>query len=68
MPRKHLKQALKLTPESPIAWIEYGNALLLLHGDKREDDVAEAYDKAAHLKPRDAMEALDAAWAKAQLE
>jgi len=65
---KHLKQALKLTPASPIAWIEYGNALLLLHGDKREDDVAEAYDKAAKLKPHDAMEALDAAWAKAQLE
>ena len=65
---KHLKQALKLTPESPIAWIEYGNALMLMHGDKREDDAAEAYDKAARHKPRDAMEALDAAWAKAQLE
>jgi len=65
---KHLKQALKLTPDSPIAWIEYGNALLLLHGDKREDDAAEAYDQAAKLKPRDAMEALDAGWAKAQLE
>jgi tetratricopeptide (TPR) repeat protein len=65
---KQLKQALKLTPESPIAWIEFGNALLLLNGDKREDDAAEAYDKAARLKPRDAMEALDAAWAKAQLE
>jgi tetratricopeptide (TPR) repeat protein len=65
---KHLKQALKLTPDSPIAWIEYGNALLLLHGDKREDDAAEAFDKAAKLKPRDAMEALDAAWAKSQLE
>ena len=65
---KHLKQALKLTPDSPIAWIEYGNALLLLHGDKREDEAAEAYDKASKLKPRDAMEALDAAWAKAQLE
>ena len=65
---KQLKEALKLTPDSPIAWIEYGNALLLLHGDKREDDAAEAFDKAAKLKPRDAMEALDAAWAKAQLE
>ncbi len=65
---KHLKQALKLTPESPIAWVEYGNALILLHGDKREDDAAEAFDEAAKLKPRDAMEALDAAWAKAQLE
>lgn len=65
---KHLKQALKLTPDSPIAWIEYGNGLLLLHGDKREDEVAEAWDKAANLKPRDAMEALDAAWARDQLE
>jgi tetratricopeptide (TPR) repeat protein len=65
---KQLKLSLKLTPESPIAWVEYGNALLLLYGDKREDDVAEAYDKAANLNPHDAMEALDAAWAKAQLE
>lgn len=65
---KHLKQALKLTPESPIAWIEYGNGLLLLHGDKREDEVAEAYDKAAKSKPRDAMEALDAGWAREQIE
>lgn len=65
---KHLKQALKLTPEAPIAWIEYGNGLLLLHGSKREDEVAEAWDKAAKLKPRDAMEALDAAWAREQLE
>lgn len=65
---KHLKQALKLTPASPIAWIEYGNGLLLLHGEQREDEVAEAWDKAAKLKPRDAMEALDANWAREQLE
>jgi tetratricopeptide (TPR) repeat protein len=65
---KHLKQALKLTPASPIAWVEYGNGLLLLHGDKREDEVAEAWDKAAKLKPRDAMEALDAGWAREQIE
>lgn len=65
---KNLKHALKLTPDSPIAWIEYGNGLQLLHGDKRDDDVAEAWDKAAKLKPRDAMEALDVAWARAQLE
>ena len=65
---KHLGQALKLTPASPIAWIEYGNGLLLLYGDQREDDVAEAWDKAARLSPRDAMEALDARWAREQLE
>ncbi|HEX7916320.1 hypothetical protein [Rudaea sp.] len=65
---KQLKEALKLTPDSPIAHVEYGNALMLLYGDKREDDVAEAYSKAAKLKPKDAMEALDAAWAREQIE
>ncbi len=65
---KQLKEALKLTPDSPIAWIEYGNAQLLLRGEKGEDDAAEAFAKAAKLKPRDAMEALDAAWAREQIE
>jgi tetratricopeptide (TPR) repeat protein len=65
---KQLKEALKLTPDAPIAWIEYGNALLLLYGDKREDDAAEAYSKAAKLKPREAMEALDVAFAREQIE
>ena len=65
---KHLTTALKLTPESPIAHLEHGNLLLLLHGDKREDDAANAFEKAGKLKPRDAMEKLDAEFAKAQLE
>ncbi len=65
---EHLKTSTKLTPDSPVAWIEYGNGLLLLFGNKREDDAAEAYDKAAKLKPKDAMEALDVVHAKAQLE
>jgi hypothetical protein len=64
---KQLKEALKLTPDSPIAWIEYGNAQLLLRGEKGEDAAAEAFAKATKLKPRDAMEALDAGWAKDQL-
>lgn len=64
----HIKAALKLTPDSPIAHIEYGNVLMLLHGDRKEDDAAAAYEKAAKLKPADAMEALDAAYAKTQLE
>ena len=64
---KQLKEALQLTPKSPIAWIEYGNGLLLFAGDKREDEAAEAYDKAAKLTPRDAMEALDVAFARERL-
>jgi len=65
---KHLATALKLTPDSPIAHLEHGNLLLLLHGEKREDDAAGAIEKAAKLKPRDAMEKLDAEHARAQLE
>lgn len=64
----HLKTAAKLAPDSPVVHLEHGNALLLLYGEKREDDAAEAYSKAAALKPRDAMQALDAAEAKAQIE
>jgi hypothetical protein len=41
---------------------------LLLHGDRGEDAAAAAYEKAGKLKPRDAMETLDARWARAQLE
>ena len=65
---KHIKTALKLTPDSPIAHIEHGNVLMLLHGDKQEDAAAAAYEKAAKLKPIDAMEALDGAYARAQRE
>ncbi|MCB1559972.1 MAG: hypothetical protein KDI75_02535 [Xanthomonadales bacterium] len=65
---KHLERATKLTPDSPITWIEYGNGLMLLYGDKREDDAAEAYEKAAKLKPKDAMEWLDVQFAKSELE
>jgi tetratricopeptide (TPR) repeat protein len=64
----HIKTALKLTPDSPIAHIEHGNVLMLLHGDKQEDAAAAAYEKAARIKPQDAMEALDAAYAREQLE
>jgi tetratricopeptide (TPR) repeat protein len=65
---EHCKLALKLTPDAPIALIEYANALLLMYGDKQEDEAAALYAKAIKLKPRDAMEALDIAHAKAQME
>lgn len=65
---KHMKTALKLTPDSPIAHMEHGNLLMLLHGEKKEDEAAAAYEKAAQLTPLDAMEALDAAYAREQLE
>ena len=65
---KHIKDAVKLTPASPIAHIEHGNVLLLLDENRNEDAAAAAYEKAAKCKPLDAMEALDAAWAREQIE
>ena len=65
---KHIREAVKLTPASPIAHIEHGNVLLLLDENRNEDAAAAAYEKAAKCKPLDAMEALDAAWARDQLE
>lgn len=65
---KHIKAALKLTPDSPIAHIEHGNVLMLLYGDKKEDAAAAAYERAAKARPQDAMEALDAAYARKQIE
>jgi tetratricopeptide (TPR) repeat protein len=65
---KHLAAALKLTPKSPVAHLEQGNVALLLHGAKGEDAAAAAFEKAAGLKPRDAMEWLDARHAAAQIE
>lgn len=65
---KHIKEALKLTPASPIAHVEHGNVLMLLHGERQEDAAATAYEKAAGLKPLDAMEALDAAYARSEIE
>lgn len=65
---KHLQRALELTPKAPIAHIEYANGVLLLYGDKRMDDAVAAYEKAAALKPQDAMEKLDIEYAKEQLE
>ena len=61
-------RALELTPDSPIAHIEYGNGLYLLYEDDRIDDVSELYVKASEMEPRDAMEKLDVESALAELE
>jgi len=63
-----VKTALKLIPDAPTAHLEHGNVILLLYGDKKADAAAAAYEKAAKLKPRDAMEALDRAEAASQID
>jgi tetratricopeptide (TPR) repeat protein len=63
----YFARALKITPEAPIAHLEYGNGLYLLFGDKRLDDSNEAYASAAGKTPIDAMQALDRDYAEASL-
>ncbi len=64
---EHFRQALELTPDAPIAHIEYGNGLYLLYGDKRLDESNAAYEKAAAIKPIEAMQKLDVEFAKASI-
>ncbi len=55
----HFRRAIKLTPASPIAQIEYANGLLLVDANKYRDQADELYARAANLEPADAMEQLD---------
>ena len=56
---EELQHALKLTPHSPIAQIEYANGLLLLDADANRKQAAELYARAAACEAGDAMEQLD---------
>jgi len=55
----HFRRAIKLTPASPIAQIEYANGLLLVDANKYREQADELYARAANLEPADAMEQLD---------
>ena len=65
---EHFERALELTPDAPIAHVEYANGLKMMFGKKRQADAAAALDTAGGLKARDAMEALDIERAKSELE
>ena len=62
------KAALKLSPTSAIAMIEYANGLVMLEGDKRMKEATQLYEAAAASEPMDAIERLDVEMAKAELE
>lgn len=64
----HYKTALKLSPNSAIAMIEYANGLVMLEGDKRMKEATKLYEDAAACEPLDATERLDVEMAKAELE
>jgi tetratricopeptide (TPR) repeat protein len=65
---EHLRKAMKLNPDSPIARIEAANGLEMLYGKKATAEADRLYEEAAAMKPRDAMETLDVESAKAALE
>ena len=65
---KHFRKALELAPDSPIARIEMANGLVMMHGRKMVEEAGRLYAEAAKIEPRDAMEALDVAAARAELE
>jgi tetratricopeptide (TPR) repeat protein len=65
---KLFEKAIKLNPDAAIAYMEYGNGLLMLEGDGKQAEAVKLYRKAAACKPADAMERLDVEQAKAELE
>lgn len=65
---EHFEKALKLAPKSPATHIEYANGLMMLFGDKKIDEATALYEKAADLKPRDAVEKIEVEIAKEELE
>jgi len=61
------ERGLELHPHSPSALMEYGRALLMLHGEARLGEATQLYEKAAALQPADAKERLDVELARAGL-
>ena len=63
-----LQKAMNLTPDSPLALMEYANALIMLEGDKRLEDATRLYELAAATEALDAMQRLDVELARSELE
>ena len=61
-------EALRLTPQSQWALMEYANALVILEGDARMDEATALYERATQITAQDAAERLDVEMASAELE
>jgi tetratricopeptide (TPR) repeat protein len=64
---EHYRKAIELNPTAPIAYIEYGNGLMLLLGKGQLAEATRLYEQAVKCKPADAMERLDVEWARSEL-
>ena len=62
------QDSLKINPGSPIALVEYANALVMLEGDKKLADATRLYEQAAQSTPVDAMERLVVDMARIELD
>lgn len=62
------QQALRLTPGSPIALLEYAHGLLMLEGEAQQDEATRLYQQAAACTPVDALERLEIDLAQAALD
>ena len=65
---EHFETALKLSPESAIARIEFANGLAMMFGNAKLKEAEQHYQDAAAIEPADAMEWLDVEAAKAELD
>lgn len=65
---QHFEAALKLNPHSAIARIEYANGLLMMFGKTKLQQATRLYRDAAECPSADAMERLDAEFAKSELK
>ena len=61
---QHFERAIELTPDSPIALMEYAHGLLLINAAGHRDQAVTLYQRAAGCRPADAMERLDQARAR----
>jgi tetratricopeptide (TPR) repeat protein len=65
---KHFERALKLSPPSAIARIEYANGLVMMLGKSKMARATRLYEEAAKCYAADAMERLDVELARSELE
>ncbi len=65
---RHYQKALALHPNSPMAMVEYGNALLMMDGDKAHAQATDLFKKAAACTPMDAMQWLEVQLARQELQ
>ncbi len=61
------ERALRLTPQSARARTEYANALVILEGERRNEEATRHYEQAAQLTPLDANERLEVQLALTEL-